>query len=85
MHGQWLHLVDARDNLVQPKDSTEHVANVWNEKPRDDGYTAYITGSVLAKMQIQRVSEISRKGFFTDVPAARKWLLAQVGARATAN
>jgi hypothetical protein len=85
VHGQWLHIVDARDNLVQPKDSTEHVANSWNDKPRDDGFTAYITGSVLAKMQIQRMRENARKGFFTDTGPARAWLLTQVGASVSAT
>jgi hypothetical protein len=80
MHGKWLHLVDASDNLVQSRESTEHVSAIWKEAPRFDGYVAYLTTSILAKMQIERMAENPYKGFFADAASARAWLLTQVGA-----
>lgn len=74
-HGKWLHVVDATANSVQSKESTEHVSAMWNSDPRDDGYTAYVVSSVLAKMQIQRMRDYENRGFFTEVEPARAWLL----------
>lgn len=79
-HGQWLHVVDASNNAVQTKDSTAHVTSTWNDKPREDGYTAYLVTSVLAKMQIDRMRENPNKGYFADAASARAWLLERVGA-----
>jgi hypothetical protein len=83
--GKWLHLVDATDNHVQPKDTTAYVAKLWDERPRDDGYTAYVVSSVLAKMQIQRMRDNPNKAFFTDRASAKGWLIAHVDPAAAAS
>jgi hypothetical protein len=77
-HGKWLHIVDATENPVQTKDTQAHIISEWNEKPQEGGYVAYIVTSVLAKLQIDRMSKYPNKAFFTDEPAAKQWLLGRV-------
>jgi hypothetical protein len=79
-HGAWLHFIDSTGTSVQTKDSVAHIESYWNQKARVDGFTAYMLNSVLAKLQIERMRDNPKKGFFTDSGLAMTWLLTQVGA-----
>lgn len=67
-------LCDIRDMDIQAQERVEEFAGVVGSDDVRSRLLAFVTAKSLARMQAKRLTSREGVDFFTDVPAAERWL-----------
>ena len=81
--GSFRFLVDARESLVQPTATMSRFKSPDEVLEGPDDRYAIVLGSMLSKMQTDRLTSDDRMKSFLSVDSAEAWLSAQAATRGT--